>query len=313
MKFRLKLILTVALFAIFSQSNLRGQCILSGTYNNTGQFQDAINDAANAPNNCTTITLTGTASWSGDLVIPASATLVISGTGSITGNGTLTSTNNITIEAGGMLSLGASTTVTVNGGTPVPGGQTLNGPIVITSAGLPIELRSISAKQNNGLVEIRWSTASEIDNDHMAVERSGDGKNFRELGRVKGAGTTQTPQEYRFTDENPLRGVNYYRLRQVDFDGATDYSKVVSAIAGRQGNIRITPSPAVNDLAIQLETPAETAFYEVFDQAGRLALNGVIAPESVSETLDVTTLTAGFYVLRVTSDRQATTVKFQKN
>ncbi|MCB0556998.1 MAG: hypothetical protein KDD02_25850, partial [Phaeodactylibacter sp.] len=66
-------------------------------------------------------------------------------------------------------------------------------------------------------------------------------------GRVQGAGTTLEPQEYSFIDEKPLRGLNYYRLRQVDFDGAVEYHKVISVeYKGKSSAIGVSafPNPA---------------------------------------------------------------------
>ena len=96
--------------------------------------------------------------------------------------------------------------------------------------GLPVQLISfdiIATKENENLkVLCNWATASEINNNYFSVERSKDGEHFENIGMVKGAGNTNTTILYNFTDETPLTGTSYYRLKQTDFDGKYSYSKI---------------------------------------------------------------------------------------
>jgi hypothetical protein len=75
-------------------------------------------------------------------------------------------------------------------------------------------------------VRLEWSTTSEINNDYFTIERSSDADNFEGIERVKGAGNSRTQVTYTAYDENPLPGLNYYRLRQTDFDGTSTFSKL---------------------------------------------------------------------------------------
>ncbi len=93
---------------------------------------------------------------------------------------------------------------------------------------LPVELTHFDAALIGDIVLLDWATASERNNDHFVIERSVDGISWEEIGREYGYGTTSVPHSYRFTDEHPLYGVSYYRLKQVDFDGKYDYSPVRS-------------------------------------------------------------------------------------
>lgn len=83
---------------------------------------------------------------------------------------------------------------------------------------LPIELHNFNCKSFQKKVELNWSTSTEKDNAYFAIERSADGINFDEIGRVEGAGTSTSAKNYSFTDNLPTRGVNYYRLKQIDFN-----------------------------------------------------------------------------------------------
>lgn len=108
---------------------------------------------------------------------------------------------------------------------------------------LPVELISFNAQKGNGIVEIKWTTASEFNNDYFDLERSADGEKFSKLGTVTGKGTIYTKSEYRFIDQFPLSGVSYYRLKQVDVDGEFSYSKVVAVTVDDRELVRLDAYP----------------------------------------------------------------------
>ena len=103
-------------------------------------------------------------------------------------------------------------------------GQSTFSPWVLTrgTAMLPIELISFTAACKDKQVEIKWSTASEINNDFFTVERSADAVNYLPLGTILGAGNSSTVQNYSFTDVDPLSGTSFYRIKQTDFNGYTE-------------------------------------------------------------------------------------------
>ncbi|MEL6273899.1 MAG: T9SS type A sorting domain-containing protein, partial [Bacteroidota bacterium] len=114
---------------------------------------------------------------------------------------------------------------------------------------LPVEFISFTARPNRNTVQLNWATATESGNSHFEVERSIDGRIYENIGRVNGAGNTTEVQEYTFVDQNPKAGTNFYRLRQVDFDGRFDYSSIVIAQIGEEtGNeILAFPNPLQGD------------------------------------------------------------------
>ncbi|WP_146088728.1 hypothetical protein [Neolewinella xylanilytica] len=96
------------------------------------------------------------------------------------------------------------------------------------AAALPVDLIAFDASTDGAVVTLHWQSATERDNDYFEVQVSHGTGEFRPLGRVPGAATTKVRQEYRFTDETPVTGVNHYRLRQVDYGGRETFSYVVS-------------------------------------------------------------------------------------
>ncbi len=117
---------------------------------------------------------------------------------------------------------------------------------------LPIQLLAFRAEVVEGEgVSLFWQTGSEEGNDYFILERSVDGRIFEEIGQIKGAGYSVDIVNYTFMDTYPLQGQNFYRLKQVDFNGAFEYSKTI-AIQYSQGlALRwiIFPNPAANGKA----------------------------------------------------------------
>lgn len=178
---------------------------------------------------------------------------------------------------------------------------------------LPVLLRKFDAQIKNQSTLLTFSTATELNNSHFGIERSGDGRQFEQIGEVKGAGTTTLPQEYTFTDASPLRGTNYYRLKQVDYDGQFAYSPVVSVQFGKSGNISLAPSPASDHVTIALEEqPQHDAPWQLFDATGRLALSGTWQAETASFELDVNSLPEGIYTFRLALGQEVLVKQFRK-
>jgi hypothetical protein len=106
---------------------------------------------------------------------------------------------------------------------------------------LPVELTSFTAVKKNKAVELNWTTASEINNDHFEILRSSDGVIFETIGQLKGRGNSTKDSEYSFTDSRPIDGYNFYRLKQVDFDGAFTES-LTRAVNFINSEIMVYPS-----------------------------------------------------------------------
>jgi hypothetical protein len=190
--------------------------------------------------------------------------------------------------------------------------------ITITGLGpcnfsLPVELLDFTAKRAGNTAQLNWSTASEQNNDYFSVERSSDGRNFAAFDAVRGAGTTTTLQRYEYTDATPLPGLNYYRLKQVDFDGRFKYGPIRSVAVGRRGELGAAPSPATDRLVITLEEAAgEGGDWQVFDAAGRLAQSGVWPAEAGRLDLDVAALPQGIYMFRLVAGPRVQVKAFKK-
>lgn len=116
---------------------------------------------------------------------------------------------------------------------------------------LPITLLEFNANLINSQTNINWTTESEINNDYFNVERSSDGVEFKKIAKINGSGNSNQYQNYSTIDKNPLYGISYYRLHQVDFNGNSTYSNVRVIFNYNDKNIKIYPNPAIDIVTIE--------------------------------------------------------------
>jgi hypothetical protein len=150
----------------------------------------------------------------------------------------------------GSASAGTVTSQTITSFSPFTFGSKTHGGGVNP---LPVVLLNFSAEPDQDIVNVTWSTASEENSDYFFVERSADGINFNETGRVKAAGNSSSVKEYSLTDNTPLEGMSYYRLKQTDLNGQFTYSNMVKVnINANREEMIIYPNPAADKFNIQL-------------------------------------------------------------
>lgn len=143
----------------------------------------------------------------------------------------------------------ASNTLTVAGAISLLGDLT-----AANDQNLPVELTMFHATRVNRAVKLVWKTATEANNMGFEVQRSNDGRFFETLGFIDGHGTVNAPQSYSFTDSRPnLNATQYYRLKQIDRDGASQLSEVVEVAsqAGKSVALENWPNPVSGSSAIR--------------------------------------------------------------
>ena len=120
----------------------------------------------------------------------------------------------------------------------------LNGFEFTIGYSLPVEFLNVTATADNNKVNVIWSTASETNNNYFTIERSADGISFIPLANVKGAGNSNTVISYEYVDNNPIKGVSYYKIKQTDYNGNFKYSKTVYVNFSLSGSVySIYPNP----------------------------------------------------------------------
>lgn len=178
---------------------------------------------------------------------------------------------------------------------------------------LPVELTKFSAIQNGNATQLDWQTATETNCDYFIVERSTDGEMFSEINRVNGHGTTSQYNDYVTYDYNPAEGVNYYRLKQVDYNGSENYSNIVPVV------FRLNPITleafATGDEQLQINASGlrdGTAQLQITDLYGKIVqqMQVPVSEGHVKKQLPLTGLPGSVYFVRVSDGRQVFVAKF---
>ncbi len=150
--------------------------------------------------------------------------------------------------------------------------QTTSGGI-IDEVPLPIKLISFEAECHKGNVYLKWTTATEINNDFFTLERSIDAINYETIATIQGAGNSNQTINYSFVDNAPYIGVSYYRLKQTDYDGTYEIFHPIAVMFDAENQnpkLEVFPNPAFNnDFNIQITTEKpENISLIVYDNQG---------------------------------------------
>lgn len=179
---------------------------------------------------------------------------------------------------------------------------------------LPVALLSFNANPANNAVLTQWTTQTEINNAYFTVERSADGQNFEAVGTVKGAGNSSALRNYEYTDEEPLKGTSYYRLRQTDYNGNSTLSDVVPVSFVVNGSMTVYPNPATSEVFISIRNPGDEVTININDMLGRRIYSKTYSsiPGSTGQLVSLPTagnLPAGVYLVEARCDEREYTQK----
>lgn len=187
---------------------------------------------------------------------------------------------------------------------------------------LPVKLSSFNGRVSQNDVILNWNTASEINNDGFAIERSVDGIAFENIGFVKGNGTSSSLHSYMFTDKNafeqPKHEMLYYRLRQQDYNGSSSCSKTICVTKGKLPvqQIVFAPNPFSKELTLSAYVENSThVTVKVTDLSGKAVADIPLQLEKGSNILtlsEVSGLKAGVYFLELHSQENITRHKIIK-
>ncbi|MEL6770064.1 MAG: FG-GAP-like repeat-containing protein [Bacteroidota bacterium] len=179
-----------------------------------------------------------------------------------------------------------------------------------TSAPLPVELVGFEAQLDGADAVLNWATASETNNAGFAVEhRTPEGEAFGEVDFVAGNGSTTELQTYAYRIDALVPGTHTFRLRQVDFDGAFEYSPEVEVTVEFDGALALAvyPNPAASQAAIRVSAASDVRVV-VYDVLGREVAVLLDGPATAAPLrLDAQDLPTGLYVVRATTAQGAVT------
>lgn len=177
---------------------------------------------------------------------------------------------------------------------------------------LPVSLAYFGAEFKEGAVQLDWQVSEQVNGSHFEIERVATDKEKVTLGTVPLK--EEKAGKYRWTDADPLPGLNYYRLKMVDLDGSATYSKIVSALNNRGGlTVKVYPNPAAYGVFVNLFVPAGGyAGLEIYNMIGLKvseAKERVIAGTN-HISLNTELLSPGMYILKVRNGNSSTETRF---
>lgn len=180
---------------------------------------------------------------------------------------------------------------------------------ISSTASLPVELMKFDAHQTKEeIIKLEWTTATEINNERFEIERSQNGRDFNLIGEITGQGNSIAQHNYSYIDTNPQEGTNYYRLKQMDFDGQYEYSKTVS-IDLKEGERygAFYPNPtSLGIVSLDYNLPEHKelniAYFEI---SGKLIDELPVEMEEGRGrlNLNISNLKTGIYLVRIGDDR----------
>ncbi|HLG35896.1 MAG TPA: T9SS type A sorting domain-containing protein [Bacteroidia bacterium] len=184
--------------------------------------------------------------------------------------------------------------------------------ITCTSLPLPVELISFTGENKNSINHLHWSTASEINNDYFIVERSADGIDFENIGTVDGHGNSNQPLNYFFDDVQPASGINYYRLKQIDYDGKFEYSKIIAVRNNPSGIPCFVFQSELSGNFILKCSQQENAQAQILNVDGRI-LKVINITGNSENKIDLQNFDRGTYILRIIDEKNILNFKLIKN
>ena len=178
----------------------------------------------------------------------------------------------------------------------------------VSVGAVPITLASFTAIANNKTIITTWHTSTELNTSYFIIQHSTDGSSFTDIGTVKAIGNGANG--YQFTDNSPTNGINYYRLKSVDKDGAFTYSKVVSVqFTVNSNQLTVFPNPSKSSITI---SGNHIVSIQVVDNMGKIIKTQALK-DATNPTLSISGLSAGIYHLCVqTTDGKVSVAELVK-
>jgi hypothetical protein len=171
----------------------------------------------------------------------------------------------------------------------------------LSSAPLPVKLMEFSGKYQEKQVYLNWKTATEENNSHFVVERTMDGFTFLPVASVAGHGNSSELHNYSALDKQPEKGINYYRLVQIDLDGSSENSHLIAVnCKGREVEFTVYPSPANDQIFVEAADMENVSRITISDIMGVK----VFEADGFVPSIDASHLSSGVYQIILHSGAQ---------
>jgi len=155
-----------------------------------------------------------------------------------------------------------------------------------------------TVKIHNNQTEITWSVATQQNNENYIIEHSPDSRSFSSIGEITGDGTSNETKDYEYIHTSPSLGINYYRIKQVDYDGQYSYSDIASVRYDGNGESSIYPNPTASEVTVTITEPTTLQIMDIY---GRVLISQNI-PEG-QNTINLSELPAGILIFMLGDQR----------
>lgn len=164
----------------------------------------------------------------------------------------------------------------------------------VSSTTLPIAFsKLLEAKQKQKTTHITWSVPGQNNDDKYIVEHSINGKDFLVIGEITGDGTAALERNYGYTHHTPVPGLNYYRVKQIDYGGQFSYSNIADVkYEGIGKTVKIYPNPSSDRITIAVEDLHRKEYVQIYNSLGLLVKEVVV---DKIKTVNVSDLPRGVY------------------
>ena len=192
--------------------------------------------------------------------------------------------------------------------------------LILSGVALPVKLTSFTGVNKNNIIALNWQTQYEQNSSHYAMQRSIDGVNFSDIGRVTAAGNSNIPLSYNYSDILPptvkMHHTVFYRLQSVDIDGNFGYSDILALQLDKTDiQLLVSPNPAKDVLQIQTgNSLAGPAVLTITDATGRQLLKKDINLQQGSNTMpvNISLFGPGIYIVRLINSSESYVKQFVK-
>ncbi len=167
---------------------------------------------------------------------------------------------------------------------------------------LPVKLVQFDVflTQQQDKILLKWATASETNNKGFEVQKQKHNSQWETIAWVEAKNDLSNLKHYQYTDNKPHQGINYYRLKQIDFDGSSEYSKVVGLDFSHEKIIISYPNPARDQLFIR-NPPENRLSYTIYNSSGQIVAGAFLGKDN---TINISALSTGSYSLKLQNKNQ---------
>ena len=165
---------------------------------------------------------------------------------------------------------------------------------------VPVTITSFEVKKFNNAVKLNWITVQEINSKEFIIERSTNGTTWTSIATVPAVGNSSTRISYTTTDNNPVKGINFYRIRIVDLDNKFNYSATKSVLFNAAYEVLITPNPARDIINVYVDNNNRQVSIVLLDASGKLVRK--ISSNEPNVQINTSLLARGMYYVKVINE-----------